>query len=194
MRMVGEMAGVARLAAAARQADVHVDQRVLEPGAAAASMVSVRVDGDGDHARPAAAIADRRAGSTTSLASSRSSPRPAADHADDLSRCRAGEGAVAVRALARASDVHLWAFTCGRSRAGERRRHRRQVVFERVGVDQQRRCRQSEMFITIGPSRVRTRRSSPNSSAWSRDIVDLVERPSTDLEGPVAGGSSRQPR
>ena len=84
---VGQAAGVGGVAAAAGEADVHVDQHLADAAAARRRRsVASRVDGDGDAGRAVGQRACSRRGSSTSLASSRSSPSPARGHPDHLPR------------------------------------------------------------------------------------------------------------
>ena len=116
--VVGEVAGVARLAAAARQADVDVDQHVLRcPAAAAASIVSWESTATVITARSCnAAIARQPVRIERFVGQEQVVAEAGGRHADHLARCGAGERWWPAAHWAAASAVHLWALTCGRSR------------------------------------------------------------------------------
>ena len=118
------------------------------PAAAAASIVSGESTATVIRAPSCrSAIRARRVGSSVSLASNRSSPTPAVGHPDHLARCGAGERRGG-RVPGRGQRGALVRLDVRAQRApGRGRGHRRQVVVQRVDVDQQRRRGQVVTFM-----------------------------------------------
>ena len=137
---VGEPAGVGGVAAAAGEADVDVDQHLADPGGRGRRDGLVGVDGDGDAGRAGLDDAGvRRRRSSDSLASSRSSPRPAAAMPDHLPDGGAAERRVAgvgqpAGQRGRLERLHVRA----QRRPRPARRHRGHVAVEGRQVDEQR--------------------------------------------------------
>ena len=141
---VGETAGVGRITAAARQADVDVDEAAPDPGVGRGGDRRLAVDGDGD----ADIVAERGQGGEAErvddlVGDEEVGPETGRGQADRLAGRGARERVVAGSALAGREGRALVGLDVGPQRGARvGRGHRRQVGVERPDLDDQRRRRQ----------------------------------------------------